>query len=81
MKVFLTEKLKQNDQIAQTFQQDIEILKEVVRVEKQITTKTKAQLQQKDTDIKTLRQEFVESDTALRQQLNALTLKQSEQAI
>ena len=45
VKVFLTDKLKQNDQITQTFQQDIEILKEVVRVEKQITTKTKAQLQ------------------------------------
>lgn len=40
VKVFLTEKLKQNEQVTCTFQQDIEILKEVIRVEKQITTKT-----------------------------------------
>ena len=42
VKVFLTQKLKQNEQITVTFQQDVDILKEVLRVEKQITQKTKA---------------------------------------
>ena len=42
VKVFLTDKLKQNEQVTCTFQQDIEILKEVLRVEKQITGKTQA---------------------------------------
>ena len=37
VKVFLTEKLKQNEQVTVTFQQDVDILKEVLRVEKQIT--------------------------------------------
>ena len=37
IKIFLTEKLKQNEQITCTFQQDVNILKEVLRVEKQIT--------------------------------------------
>ena len=34
VKIFLTEKLKQNEQITCTFQQDVTILKDVLRVEK-----------------------------------------------
>ena len=34
VKIFLTDKLKQNEQITCTFQQDVNILKEVLRVEK-----------------------------------------------
>ena len=40
VKIFLTDKLKQNEQVTVTFQQDIEILKEVLRVDKQIAQKT-----------------------------------------
>ena len=67
VKLFLTDKLKQNEQITCTFQQDIDILKEVLRVEKQITEKTKTQLKQKDADIKVLRAEFLESEAKLRE--------------
>ena len=35
----------------------------------------------KDSDIKTLRSEFVESDSKLKSQINELTIKQSEQAL
>ena len=42
VKIFLTEKLKQNEQITCTFQQDVNILKEVLRVEKGITQKAQA---------------------------------------
>lgn len=62
VKVFLTEKLKQNEQVTCTFQQDIDILKEVIRVEKQITTKTQTQLKQREGDIKVLRQEFEQTE-------------------
>ena len=75
VKIFLTDKLKQNEQVTVTFQQDIEILKEVLRVDKQIAQKTQAQLKQRDADIKELRQEFLESEKKLRDQVNTLSLK------
>ena len=52
VKVFLTDQLKQTEQYCSTFEKDIDILKQVLRVEKQITQKTQAQLKQKDADIK-----------------------------
>lgn len=44
VKVFLTAKLKQNEEVTSTLQKDIGILKEILRVEKSITQKTLAQL-------------------------------------
>lgn len=40
VKVFLTAKLKQNEEVTGTLQKDIGILKEILRVEKSITQKT-----------------------------------------
>ena len=81
VKIFLTDKLKQNEEITCTFQQDINILKDVLRVEKQINQKTQAQLKQKDVDIKDLRQEFLETDKNLREQINRLSITEQEQTL
>lgn len=78
VKIFLTDKLKQNEQITCTFQQDVNILKEVIRVEKQITQKTQAQLKTKDADLKQLRQDFTDMEQKLREKVNTLSLRDQE---
>lgn len=55
VKVFLTAKLKQNEEVTGTLQKDIGILKEILRVEKSITQKTLTQLNQKTAELKETR--------------------------
>ena len=50
-----------------------------MRVEKQITAKTKTQLKQREADIKQLREQFVLTEGNLRSQLNEVSLKDAEQ--
>jgi hypothetical protein len=40
VKLFLTEKIKKNEDIIKTLQKDVEILKDLLRIEKQISKKT-----------------------------------------
>ena len=40
MKAFLTEKIRKNEEIIKTLQKDVEILKDLLRIEKQINKKT-----------------------------------------
>jgi hypothetical protein len=41
MKIFLTEKVKKNDEVNKTLHNDIDILKNYLHVEKQVHIKTK----------------------------------------
>jgi len=78
VKIFLTEKLKQNEDVTLILQKDINILKEVIRVEKQITGKTQFQLGQKERDLAELRDETVKMEAELRSQVSSLTHRNQE---
>eukprot|EP00354_Favella_ehrenbergii_P000853 CAMPEP_0170461970 /NCGR_PEP_ID=MMETSP0123-20130129/7662_1 /TAXON_ID=182087 /ORGANISM="Favella ehrenbergii, Strain Fehren 1" /LENGTH=99 /DNA_ID=CAMNT_0010727095 /DNA_START=636 /DNA_END=935 /DNA_ORIENTATION=+ len=78
VKVFLTDKLKQNDQITADFLAGYRDSEGGSARREVDHDQDEGLLQQKDSDIKTLRQEFLESDTKLREQVNMLTIKQSE---
>ena len=78
VKIFLTAKLKQNEEVISTFQKDINILKEVLRVEKSIKQKTLNQLNAKTVELNENRQQYLELETKLRDQINTLSLREQE---
>lgn len=78
VKVFLTAKLKQNEEVTSTLQKDIGILKEILRIEKSITQKTKAQLDQKIAELKDTRATQIESEAKLKEQISQLSLRETE---
>lgn len=52
----------------------------MLRVEKQIASKTQAQLKQKDSELKQVRQDYIDMEQKLREQVNSLSLRDSELA-
>ena len=50
----------------------------MLRVEKQIASKTQAQLKQKDSELKQVRQDYIDMEQKLREQVNSLSLRDSE---
>jgi hypothetical protein len=56
VKIFLTNKLKQNEDITSTLQKDIGKLKEILTIDKQNTQKTLNHLAMKTTELKETRQ-------------------------
>ena len=50
----------------------------MLRVEKQIASKTQAQLKQKDSELKQVRQDYIDMEQKLREQVNTLSLRDSE---
>lgn len=75
MKLFLTEQVQQGEQKLQTNMKDITILKEMLRIEKNMNQKKETIIQQRDKDLKELRESQLEqtSDTLIK--LNDLDLK------
>lgn len=62
MKAFLTEKIRKNEEIIRTLQKDVEILKDLLRIEKQINKKTQTQLSNKEKELEDMRRENLIKD-------------------
>lgn len=73
VKIFLTEKLKKSEEQIKTLQNDISVLKDYLRVEKQVHLKTKQQLDSRELELDTLRRESGEREGELRLQTLALS--------
>lgn len=61
-KTFLTNKIRDNEKVILNLQKDIETLKDLVRIEKQIKQKTQGVLSTKEKELDDLRKEFLDKD-------------------
>lgn len=75
MKLFLTEQVQQGEQKLQTNMKDITILKEMLRIEKNMNQKKETIIQQRDKDLKELRESQLEQTSETLIKLNDLDLK------
>lgn len=75
VKIFLTEKVKQNETQIKTLQNDIDVLKNYLRVEKQVHGKTKQQLDAREKELDELRREALDKEADLRLKINELSTK------
>jgi LytS/YehU family sensor histidine kinase len=63
VKTFLTDKIKKNEEVIKTLQGDIEILKNYLRIEKNVNQKTKNMLSQKEKELDDLRREYLDKES------------------
>ena len=75
---FLTQKLKQNEQVLLTLQKDIQILKDIYVVEKNISGKTQVQLKRREADLAELRESSLRNEDQLRDQIQNVSLREQE---
>jgi hypothetical protein len=66
---FLTSKLKENESIITTYQQDIKILKDYFLVEKGVASKREAQLRRCQQDLSELREQTLKRENEQKEQL------------
>ena len=78
MKIFLTEKVKKNDEVNKTLHNDIDILKNYLHVEKQVHIKTKQQLAAREHELEDLRHETLDKEADLRLKINELSTKAAD---
>ena len=75
---FLTQKLKQNEQVLLTLQKDIQILKDIYVVEKNISGKTQVQLKRREADLVELRESSLRIEDQLRDQIQNVSLREQD---
>lgn len=75
MKIFLTEKVKKAEEVNKTLTHDIEILKNYLRIEQQLHSKTKLQLESRERELDELRREQLDKEGDLRLKINDLSTK------
>lgn len=78
MKVFLTEKIRKNEEVIKTLQKDLEILKDLLRIEKQVHKKAQTQLSNKEKELEDLRREFLGKEQEMRTKINDLSNANSD---
>lgn len=62
VKIFLTDKIKKNEEVIKTLQNDVEIMKNYLRIEKQLNSKTKQLLSNKEKELDELRREYLDKE-------------------
>ncbi len=62
VKIFLSDKIKKNEEVIKALQGDIEILKNYLRIEKSVNQKTKQALTQKEKELEDLRREYLDKE-------------------
>lgn len=70
--------MKQNEQVVQTLQKDIQILKDVYVVEKNISAKTQALLKRRETELADLRESTLRSEETLRTQIQDVSMREQD---
>lgn len=72
--MFLTEKLKQNEEVIKLLQKDVFTLKQKLMIEMSINEKKGSALKVKDAELSELRTEHISMETTLRKELNEKTV-------
>ena len=78
VKIFLTDKVKKSEEIIKTLQNDVEGLKNYLRVEKQVQAKTQQQLTSREKELEELRRESLDKESDLRLKINELSTKTAD---
>ena len=66
----LNDKIRKNEEVIKTLQGDVEILKNYLRIEKQVHQKTKTQMTTKEKELEDVRREYLEKEQDLRDKVN-----------
>lgn len=78
MKIFLTDKVKKSDEVIKTLENDVDILKNYLRVEKAAHQKTQQQLLLREKELEELRRETIDKEGDLRLRINEMSTKSEE---